>query len=361
MAGHEPRTDGDVNWGPVINSIVWVEFTIALLLVISRIFSRTKLNRFWGRDDVFMCLTMLNAASHSVLLSISVRHGTGRHEVYLTDNDRIQANRFNWISQGFGIMAANWGKVSVVLFLLRVVDRAKEQKKAFYGGAILLTIVNILCVYSYYHQCKPTAALWDNRIKGKCWPPEIQRDYAYFQGCLGCVTALGIAAMAATTARTVLLARLSVQNDYTFNSIALTIYIATEQYLIIIAACIPTLGPLVTALRERTSASSPNGSLTQRPNRPHGHHQHSRSKNRSHGGKLMLTGSDAQIYPLSEYQGWVGGSRSSSSGSDGANDSTENIVPGYITKTMEVRVNSFQELDESENDISLARGPSNEV
>lgn len=118
---------------------------------------------------------------NSVLLSISIHFGTGRHRYYLGANE-IPANKYNWLSAGFHIMATNWGKLSVAFFLMRVLDQAKKQKIYFYGGMILLTIINSIAVYTIYRQCTPTAKLWDYMgVEGTCWHPHIGRNYAYFQ------------------------------------------------------------------------------------------------------------------------------------------------------------------------------------
>ena len=126
------------------------------------------------------------AVVNSVCTTIGIYHGTGRHIFYLNDYQKVQANKFNWISQGFHVMSTNWGKVSVALFLLRIVGRERRRKLIFGAGMVLLTIVNAVCVYTIYGQCTPTTALWEGQGPGKgtCWNPNIQRNYAFFQGCM---------------------------------------------------------------------------------------------------------------------------------------------------------------------------------
>lgn len=127
------------------------------------------------------------ALVNTICVTICIHYGTGRHVYYLNDYQKVQANKFNWISQGFHVMSTNWGKVSVGLFLLRIVDRAKRKRYIFFGSMALLTVVNSVCVYTIYGQCTPTTALWNGTgpgKKGSCWHPNIQRDYAFFQGCM---------------------------------------------------------------------------------------------------------------------------------------------------------------------------------
>lgn len=51
--------------------------------------------------------------------------------------------------------------------------------------------------------------------------------------------------MAAAIVKTVYLSDLAARSDFTFETIELTIWVSTEQYSIIIAGCIPALGPLI--------------------------------------------------------------------------------------------------------------------
>ncbi|KAK2797493.1 hypothetical protein FQN50_009176 [Emmonsiellopsis sp. PD_5] len=304
-----PPPDGDVNKGPMLKAISWAECSVALVLVMARIFTRTRLINRWGWDDAFICLAMACACVNTVCVTICVHFGTGRHVYYLDEYQKVQANKYNWISQGFHVMSTNWGKVSVALFLLRIINKGKRKKYIFYTGMVMLTVVNSVCVYTIYGQCTPTTALWEGTGPGKgtCWHPHLQRDYAFFQGCMSnnllppaysvqdvlrafsaasdlvlalypvfiiwnlqmakklkmgltCVMALGVIATAAAVVKTIFLAELAARADYTFDTISLTTWIATEQYLIIIAACIPTLGPLFTVAMGRVPSARRTGS-----------------------------------------------------------------------------------------------------
>jgi hypothetical protein len=62
--------------------------------------------------------------------------------------------------------------------------------------------------------------------------------------------------MAAAIVKTVYLSQLVARADYTFETAILCIWIATEQYMIIIAACIPALAPLVKMAKMHTNRNS---------------------------------------------------------------------------------------------------------
>ncbi|OJD26601.1 hypothetical protein ACJ73_02010 [Blastomyces percursus] len=396
-----PPPDGDVNKGPMLNAITWTECSVALVLVMARVITRTRLIQRWGWDDAFMCLAMACALVNTICVTICIHYGTGRHVYYLNEHQKVQANKFNWISQGFHVMSTNWGKVSIGFFLLRIVDRAKRQKYVFFGGMVLLTIVNSVCVYTIYGQCTPTTALWNGTgpgKKGSCWHPNLQRDYAFFQGSfsaasdlalalypvfiiwrlqmarklkigLTCVLALGIVATAAAIVKTIFLAELVARADYTFETINLTTWISTEQYVIIIAACIPTLGPLFTATTGRTpsgrrAGSSPGYRPSGSNSRRYFHQGASVADGSGHAFKKRK-GSDLLTYTMDEFatttmaDGWARTSppngRRSDDGSEEAiiksaadevsrgdrgGSGERNHSSSGILKTMEVEVNS---------------------
>ncbi|KAM5438448.1 hypothetical protein MferCBS31731_005025 [Microsporum ferrugineum] len=275
----------DVNNGGKLVILTWTLLAISTIITLARLYTRTRLIKALGWDDGFMVLALACSAINSALITTSISHGTGRHQVFLTDEQRTQADKFNWISQSFHVMSTNWAKVSIIFFLLRLIQKAKGPAPYLYGGMILLTISNVVCVYTIFGQCMPVQSLWDHSIKGKCWDPRIQRNYAFFQGAisafsdlalaiypitiistlhmpvrlklaLGSILSLGVIAMGAAIVKTIFLSRLSARADYSWNTIDLVVWACIEQYLIIIAACIPTLGPLVSLILNETLSSA---------------------------------------------------------------------------------------------------------
>ncbi|KAM5470544.1 hypothetical protein MferCBS49748_002360 [Microsporum ferrugineum] len=279
----EEPPDGDVNKGHIIIILTWSGFSLSLLLVLARTWTRVKVVRAFGWDDAFIILALACAVVNAAMVTTSIAHGTGRHQFYLTKEEAMQADKYNWISQGFHVASTNWAKVSIMLFLLRVIGHTTRQTPYFYGGMIFLSAVNFACIYTIYGQCTPVQSLWDHRIKGKCWNPRIQRDFAFFTGAvsatsdlalavypvrlisklqmplrvklgLAAIFALGFVAVGASVVKTIFLSRLSARADYSWNTIDLVFWLCIEQYLIMIAACIPMLGPLIKLiLREATS------------------------------------------------------------------------------------------------------------
>ncbi|KAL4802505.1 hypothetical protein BDV18DRAFT_163907 [Aspergillus unguis] len=321
--------------GYVLHAVSWPLLSLSVILTTLRFYVRTRIIRSCGWDDAFILLALACAAVNTIMIIISVCYGAGRHADTLSEYNRIQASKYQVLSQGFHVMSTNWGKVSVALFLIRVMAKVRNHVRAMAALIVVMSVVNIGCVAAIYGQCTPTQKLWDFSIPGKCWPGGAQKKYALFQSSgsaftdlllavyplftikdlqmatkvkvgLGCVLSLGVVAMAAAIVKTTYLPTLTSYQDYTWDTVDLTIWVAVEEYLIILAANMPALTPLFHLMtRHRSSKRSKStridgvDHLTARPS-------HSRShKTKGSGHKRFiesLTGSAFGAHSRSQSQ-----------------------------------------------------------
>ena len=185
--------------------------------------------------------------------------------------------KLSWISQSFAIFSCGTAKVSIALLILRIKAQGKFRKGFLYIIIAALTIINTVGVASIFFQCSPSKKLWDPSVSGSCLDPHIQRDIGFAQASysafsdfvlavfpltfiwnlkikmsskigLGCAMSLGVIVTGAAIVKTILIQELSVRSDYTYITVNLVIWSVTEMYTIIIAACIPTLRPLLPIL-----------------------------------------------------------------------------------------------------------------
>ncbi|KAL4898868.1 hypothetical protein BDW74DRAFT_189871 [Aspergillus multicolor] len=273
--------------GWVLYAVSWPLFGLAFLIIALRLWVRTRIVRSVGWDDAFIILAFICAFINTVLVTVSVEHGTGRHASDLTENQRIQSMKYQVLSAGFHVMSTNWGKVSVALFLIRIISEVKNHKRGMYALIGIMSVINIGAVITIYAQCRPTAVIWDHRLAGPeaCWPPGTQKKYSFFQGAasaftdlilavyplftikdlqmalkvkigLGFVLSLGLVAMVAAIIKATHLPDMTSYEDYTWDTVQLTIWVSLEQYIIILAACIPALTPLFNIIIRRASNRS---------------------------------------------------------------------------------------------------------
>lgn len=171
--------------------------------------------------------------------------------------------------------------------------------------------------------------------------------------------------MAAAIVKTIYLASLGVRGDFTYDSAMLSIWVVTEQYMIVIAACIPPLGPLFKMIVQHPSTRKSKSSRL-RNDAAHGAYKHKdvgRHYNRGDAGQFNTLnsghGTDFQGYPLAEYNvtTWTrtrpdDDSPDEDAGSgDGivlnrthSNDQGSHPQSGGIMKTLEVQVQSEVEI-----------------
>ncbi len=220
---------------------------------------------------------------------MEVHYGVGKHAAYIPPPDLIKAVEWIWISAPFSTMSACFGKISIALLILRMINRNKVYTVFLWTLIVLLFIVNLLLTVITFAQCTPVTWLWDQlnpaaTYHGSCWDPDIQKNYGYFQGAfsslsdlvlalfpiliikdlkmdfklkmgLCTVMGLGIIATIAAVIKTIELKNLSTP-DFTYEAVDLVYWYITENWVIVIAACIPPLGPLYFILTGQRTAES---------------------------------------------------------------------------------------------------------
>jgi len=239
---------------------------------------------------------------------MEVHYGVGRHAMYLDPDNIIEAVKMIWLTTPFSTMSACFGKISIALLLKRIINRNRIQVAFLWSLIISLLLVNLLLTIITFAQCRPAKFLWEQfnpqvPYKGKCWSPKVQRNYGYFQGGrslildhqqnpiktnillafssfsdlvlalfpilivrklhmelklkigLVIVMGLGVVATVASVVKTVELRNLATP-DFTWNATPLVYWYITENWLIIIAACIPPLAPLYFVLLGKRTKES---------------------------------------------------------------------------------------------------------
>ena len=56
-------TGGDQNKAPGVLVLAWIEFSISLIIVVLRLFTRALIVRHVGLDDVFIVVTLVSGTS----------------------------------------------------------------------------------------------------------------------------------------------------------------------------------------------------------------------------------------------------------------------------------------------------------
>ncbi|KAI0544972.1 hypothetical protein F4679DRAFT_562986 [Xylaria curta] len=266
----------DVNRGAGLVVVAWILGAIGSSLLAMRIYTRAVIIKKIGWDDWTMVLAVALALVTGVIVTLMVHYGVGRHTVYLSEEQRINAVYMIWLSVPFSPGSAAIGKISIALLLMRLMNRNRRQEAFLWGLIFFLIVVNLVLIIVTFAQCTPVTFLW-NRVgsnsRGTCWTPSVQQNYGYFQGAFSAwsdlvlalfpiliirklkmpirskvgicfLMSLGVIATAAAAVKTVELRNLATP-DFTWDAVPLVYWFLAENWIIIICACIPTIKPLI--------------------------------------------------------------------------------------------------------------------
>ncbi|MCJ1388703.1 hypothetical protein MMC18_001552 [Xylographa bjoerkii] len=283
-----PPPDGDQNRAPALLAMYWTYIVILLGLMILRLWSRLSAKNI-GWDDHTMFATFALFLGAVIISTVELLHGGARHMYYLMldPSQLVYITELNWISQPFAIMALGLGRISVALFLLRLLGPNSVWRRWFlifnnYFVFIQCALESIFC----FTQCRPVQAIWNPATPGAdCWAPDVTTNFniavasytAFHDFCLALLPItivwglqmarqkkiaiclfLGLGVFAGVTAviKIVYLNNLNDRSDLTWDSYELEAWTAAQIFLLILCGTIPALKPLYDQGRFRSSLLS---------------------------------------------------------------------------------------------------------
>lgn len=119
----------------------------------------------------------------TILFTVDVHLGMGRHTYYLPLSQAVQAAKINYIANPFGIMAYSIPNISIAIFVNRILAPPPWQKYAIYALVIAQNIFAAVSCVLLFVQCTPTASLWNPVIvPDSCLNAGTLTRYSYFVG-----------------------------------------------------------------------------------------------------------------------------------------------------------------------------------
>ncbi|KAL2855716.1 hypothetical protein BJX68DRAFT_264070 [Aspergillus pseudodeflectus] len=270
---------------PSITAVSWVFGGLSVLMVGVRLYTRVLVTRQRGWDDFWIALALANALVCSALVEVGIHYGLGRHTNDIPDaEDRIQAAKYTVIAPNFSIASTTTGKLSVAVFLLRLMgpSATTAQRWSLYILTVISIILNTLAVIAVAGFCRPAEKIWRPSVHGSCFPPMYQlilgTTQAAFNGVADLFLAIfpiwifykvqlvlakkigilvilgaGIFAAAATFVKCVLLKNLPEHADITWSWAPITTWYTIEMYVIIMCVTLPTLPQAYTSILRKRS------------------------------------------------------------------------------------------------------------
>ncbi|GKZ22823.1 hypothetical protein AbraIFM66951_004947 [Aspergillus brasiliensis] len=261
------------NAGPGILGLNWVAAGIATIILLLRLVAKHRIrNLSW--DDATMVLAYALAIASSVLITVAVSHGYGRHAYELDPSSRVLTAKLYTVFQCVSIVSTGTGRVAFVLYLMPIFRHKYLTGHILWLVFALQIVANYVSPVTILARCADIRSVWDMTVKSKCWRPDILSTYSYVQCTINAATdlylavfpaftlwslnlkrrtkavlvvlmSLGLVAMVASIMRMISLSSLSIMDDQSAATNRLTIWALLECYLVITTASIPCIRTLV--------------------------------------------------------------------------------------------------------------------
>ncbi|KAJ5773815.1 hypothetical protein N7457_008711 [Penicillium paradoxum] len=245
-----------------------------------------------GLDDYIIVAAMVMVTSYTILTTVNVVRGYGSHTAVLRERGGMDLVEnilvVNYADFALGIMSFTTPKLAIAALLNRIMNPSRLHKIVLWVTTASVFVASTICIIVLFTMCDPPEALWKVHLLSegaKCRPTKYLVGYAIFTGALSAVVdlylaiyptvilmklqmslkkkvalcaALGLGAIACAMAivKCLQLPGLYNTEDSTYATADLVIWTSVESNIIIMASCIPTLGPIYEMIRGKRSWSS---------------------------------------------------------------------------------------------------------
>ncbi|MCJ1264975.1 hypothetical protein MMC22_004850 [Lobaria immixta] len=195
-----PPPGGDQNKGPALLAVSLTTGIIAFIATALRLVSRVFIVRQVGWDDFTISIAEVSKSTSYPDLELSlqnspqaisifavavdieqVKHGAGRHTYYLSSSEITKELEWHAFSQIQLFICTAFAKVSVCLFLIRIVNK-KPLVRFLYALIAALVVMNGAVTIMLVTQCRPLRKVWEPKAKGECWGIHVVKGFGYAAG-----------------------------------------------------------------------------------------------------------------------------------------------------------------------------------
>ncbi|KAK3934266.1 hypothetical protein QBC46DRAFT_83709 [Diplogelasinospora grovesii] len=254
---------------PMAMGAMWFLTIFSLVFVGLRYYTRAVIVRQMGWDDHVYLLSGLFLLFYTLFMQVSSGYGFGQAITDLTLDDAVNAVKWEMVGQTFAVLGMAIAKLSLGLFLLRIVVETWHRVAIWIASASLL-LVSVMTAIVFWIQCLPSQSIFDPRVPGHCiievepfsillgsWCAAVDFFFAGFpwlfiwklnmryneKATIAASMSLGLVAGICGIIRTVELSGLASRN-YTQDTVNLIIWSAAEIAVTMVCAGVPILRPL---------------------------------------------------------------------------------------------------------------------
>ncbi|KAF5234383.1 hypothetical protein FAUST_7660 [Fusarium austroamericanum] len=243
--------------------VAWIFTGMAIVTVLTKFFTTIVIFRRPGWDDLLILLSLIGSIVASTLVQASSDLGLGQHTASVAAEPggvqkMVMTKILQVVGYPFNIMAYSLPNVAILILIERLVGKTKTMTRRFLRAVVAIQIIlAVISIVIIFAQCRPTKMLWDQSAKGECWSPDVFNRSSYVVSSFTVLTDLVLAVVPIHAFWKLQLKRqekleITFMLGLTFLSAIFTIIKATvEQNVVIMAASIPTLRPLIRLIKDK--------------------------------------------------------------------------------------------------------------
>ena len=119
----------------------------------------------------------------NAFLMNAYHHGLGRHIYYLTAEEESETFKWLWAAEPTNLFAVYLVRLSIALFLLRLVPPKKVYIWLIWSMIAALTISDIFVSIYYFFECRPLHKVWVPSTPGSCFDRSVTKGATWlYQG-----------------------------------------------------------------------------------------------------------------------------------------------------------------------------------
>ncbi|CEO61128.1 hypothetical protein PMG11_05467 [Penicillium brasilianum] len=282
-------------------AVMWVMTFISFILIPLRLYTRVYIVKALGVDDHVFNLAWVFLLLYTIFMTVSGSYGFGQAITTLDMDMAVKAVYNEMIGQTFAVLGMAIAKISLGIFLLRIVVK-QWHRISIWISMVSLAIVSVMTAILFWIQKLPSESIYDPRVSGRLvvsvtpfsillgsWCAAVDFYFALLpwifiwklnmkfkeKMSIAISLSLGFIACVCGIIRTIDLGGLSSSN-YTEDTVDLIIWSAVELAVTLICVGIPTVRPLYRVIVHGSNLEDSEGGYIKHSNSdqlPHVHMQ----------------------------------------------------------------------------------------
>ncbi len=159
--------------GIALACAMWAMTLVSLVLVVLRVFTRVRIVKFVGAEDHMYAWTGAFLLVFTCAIQVAVHYGLGQSFWTLSADDSSNAIFWTYVANTFAITGNAMAKLSMGLFLLRVVQ-LRWHIVSLWVLVVVTVGTSAALVVMLWNQTTPVRASWDVLRTPGTWNIQIQ-------------------------------------------------------------------------------------------------------------------------------------------------------------------------------------------